>query len=206
MAAKKNTQFKLKNQIGPFICNHRDAEKEVESQLLEYKLEESFPWNYDPQGILSKLRVKCKLTPFIHESKPEIEKFANQIEWVENTLTEAVNQRNTSHPLEVSKQPETSTKRIREEGAYTREATTETKFKIIYNKRSKLDTTAKGKVTIDVEETETLNTNTEQPETNVATVMISEPNQNQEQLNNEDAQIIERQLLVSCDLADWQAK
>ena len=112
MAAKKKTQLKLKNQIGPFICNHRDAEKEASSQLLEYKLEESFPWNYDPQGILSKLRVKCKLTPFIHESKPEIEKFANQIEWIENTLTEEVKQRNTSHPLEVSKQPETSTKRI----------------------------------------------------------------------------------------------
>ena len=80
MAAKNKTQFKLKNQIGPFICNHRDAEKEAAKQLLEYKFEESFPWNYDPQGILSKLRVKCKLTPFIHEAKPEIEKFANQIE------------------------------------------------------------------------------------------------------------------------------
>ena len=116
MTAKKKTQFKLKNQIGPFICNHRDAEKEVTKQLLEFKFEQSFLWNYDPQGILSKLRVKCKLTPFIHESKPEIEKFSNQIEWVENTLTEAVKQRNTSQPLEISKQLETSTKRIREEG------------------------------------------------------------------------------------------
>ena len=48
MAAKKKTQLKLKNQIGPFICNHRDVEKEAAKQLLEYKLEESFPWNYDP--------------------------------------------------------------------------------------------------------------------------------------------------------------
>ena len=29
MVAKNKTQFKLKNQIGPFICNHRDEEKEV---------------------------------------------------------------------------------------------------------------------------------------------------------------------------------
>ena len=134
-------------------------------------MEESFPWNYDPQGILSKLRVKCKLTPFIHESKPEIEKFANQIEWVENTLTEAVNQRNTSNTLEISKQPETSTKQIREDGAYTVETTTETNFKIIYNNRPKLDTTAKGKVTIDIEETEPLNTNTNFLEKNLATVV-----------------------------------
>ena len=46
---------------------------------------------------------------------------------------------------------------------------------------------------IDVEETEPLNTNTDFPETNVATVVISEPNQNEEQLNNEDTQMMERQ-------------
>ena len=80
--------------------------------------------------------------------------------------------------MENSKQTETSTKRIREEGAYTVETTTETKFKIIYNKRPKLDTTTKGKVTIDVEETQSLNTNTDLLETNVATIIISEPNQN----------------------------
>lgn len=196
MAAKKKTQFTLKNQIGPFIFNRRDVEKEEASRLLEYKLEESFPWNYDPQGILSKLRVKCKLTPFTHESKPEIEKFANQIEQVENTLTEAVNQRNTNHTLEISKQLETSTERIREEGAYTAETTTETNFEIIYNKRPKLDTKTRGKVTIYVEETQPLNTNTDFPETNVATVVISEPNQNEEQLNNEDAQLMERQQIM----------
>ena len=64
------------------------------------------------------------MTPFIHESKLDIEKISNQIEWVENTLIEAVNQRNTSHPLEVAKEPETSTEIIREEGAYTAETTT----------------------------------------------------------------------------------
>ena len=90
MESKNKIQFKLKNQIGPFICNHRDVEKEARNQLLEYKFEESFPWNYDPKGILSKLRVKWKLTPFTHEDKPETEKFSNELEWIENTLIDAV--------------------------------------------------------------------------------------------------------------------
>ena len=96
MVAKKKTQFKLKNQICSFICNHKDVEKEVTKKLSEFIFEESFPWNYDPQGILRKLRVICKLTPFIHESKPEIEKFSNQIEWIENTLAEAASQKDTT--------------------------------------------------------------------------------------------------------------
>ena len=58
LAAKKKTQFKLKNQVGPFICNHREAGIEASKQLLEYKFEESFLWNYDPNGILCKMRVK----------------------------------------------------------------------------------------------------------------------------------------------------
>ena len=82
LAAKKKTQFKLKYQVGPFICNHRDAGIEVAKQLLEYRFEESFSWNYDPQEILSKIRVKCKLTPYIHEKKPEIKQYVNQTKWI----------------------------------------------------------------------------------------------------------------------------
>ena len=41
LAAKKKTQFKLKNQVGPFICNHRDAENVAAKQLLEYRFEAS---------------------------------------------------------------------------------------------------------------------------------------------------------------------
>ena len=75
LAAKKKTQFKLKNQVGLFIYNHGDAEQEATKRLLEYRFEESISWNYDPQGILTKMRVKCKLTPYIHEKKPEIEQY-----------------------------------------------------------------------------------------------------------------------------------
>jgi len=37
----------------------------------------SFPWNYDPCRIISKMWVKNKNIPYVHESKPEIKKFAN---------------------------------------------------------------------------------------------------------------------------------
>lgn len=35
LAIKKKTQLKLKNQVGPFICNHRDSEEEVAKLFLE---------------------------------------------------------------------------------------------------------------------------------------------------------------------------
>ena len=88
MASRKNTQFKLKNKIGPFIVNNRDAEKEIEKILSELKFQVIFPCNYDPQGILNSIRVKNKLPPFIHEPKPDIENFSNQTKWEENTLVD----------------------------------------------------------------------------------------------------------------------
>ena len=71
LLAKKKTQFKIKNQLGPFICNSRNVGQQVDKYLQDFK------WKYDPLGVISKLRVKFKLTPFIHESKPEIEKYSN---------------------------------------------------------------------------------------------------------------------------------
>ena len=89
MASKKKTQCKLKNQIGPFIVNNREAIKEINIKLKEYTCQEIFMWNYDPRGILSTIRVKCKLTPFLLESKPQIEKFSNQNEWEPNNLIDS---------------------------------------------------------------------------------------------------------------------
>ena len=48
MEAKNKTQLKLKNQVGPFIINHRDGEKEIANKLSEFIFDESFPWNHDP--------------------------------------------------------------------------------------------------------------------------------------------------------------
>lgn len=49
-------------------------------------------------------------------------------------MTEVESQKDTTQALEVVKQPEKSSKSVKEEGGYTIETTTETKFKIIYKK------------------------------------------------------------------------
>jgi hypothetical protein len=54
--------------------------------LKEMKFFMSFTWHYDPCGIISKTRVKNKNAPYAHESKPEIEQFANQTVCVPDTL------------------------------------------------------------------------------------------------------------------------
>ena len=56
--------------------------------LKEMKLFTSFTWHYDPCGIISEMRVRNKNIPYVHESKPEIEKFTNQTVWVPDTLVE----------------------------------------------------------------------------------------------------------------------
>jgi hypothetical protein len=48
----------------------------------------SFPWHYDLCGIISEMRVKKKSIPYVHESRPEIEKFSNQTSWEPNTLVD----------------------------------------------------------------------------------------------------------------------
>jgi hypothetical protein len=52
----------------------------------------SFTWHYDPCGIISEMRVKNKNILYVHESRPEVEKFANQTEWEPNTFVEAEQQ------------------------------------------------------------------------------------------------------------------
>jgi hypothetical protein len=71
--------------------------------LKEMKFFTSFTWHYDPCEIISEMRVKNKNVPYAHESRPEIEKFANQTEWEPNTLMDV------EPPVEVEKQvPSTS--------------------------------------------------------------------------------------------------
>ena len=86
IASRKKTQFKLKNQIGPFIVNNIEAANKINVKLKEYKFPCSFIWNYDPQGILSTMRVRCKLSVYLHDPKPHIERYANKLEWEPNTL------------------------------------------------------------------------------------------------------------------------
>jgi hypothetical protein len=88
VAAKKKSQFRIKTQIGPFICNNRAAGEEADILLRQMKFPLRFTWSYDPFGIISELRTKQKTTPYVHTQRPEIEKYMNQAEWEENTLQE----------------------------------------------------------------------------------------------------------------------
>ena len=78
VSLKKKQQLQIKGQIGSFICNSRGAREEADRMLKEMKFFMSFPWHYDPYGIISEMRVKNKNIPYVHEARPEVEKFANQ--------------------------------------------------------------------------------------------------------------------------------
>ena len=72
MAAKKKSQFKMKGQVGPFICNTRVEGEEVDKLLKEMKFGLSFAWSYDPMGLVSKLKLENKFTAYHHTARPEI--------------------------------------------------------------------------------------------------------------------------------------
>jgi len=77
--------------LGPFICNSREAGKEVDLILQRLKLKKSLIWRYDPLDFICKRRKKNNMAPYIHHRIPEIEKYANQLQWVENTLEDRGN-------------------------------------------------------------------------------------------------------------------
>jgi hypothetical protein len=54
VAFKKKQQLRIKGQIGPFICNSQAAGAMVDKILKEMKFNTSFPWHYDPCGIIKK--------------------------------------------------------------------------------------------------------------------------------------------------------
>lgn len=89
VVAKKKAQFRIKTQVDPFVCYTRTAWEEEDKVLKEMMLTLSLTWSYDPYGIISKIRVDNKNIPYIHTSRPDIEQYANQLEWAENTLQEA---------------------------------------------------------------------------------------------------------------------
>jgi len=77
LSARKKTHFKVKNQLGPFICNNREARPKANKILHQMKLKNNFIWKYDPHGVINKLRLKVKLGPFIHHPRADIERFVN---------------------------------------------------------------------------------------------------------------------------------
>lgn len=45
---KKKAQLRIKEKLGPFNCNSREAGKEADEILQRLKLKQSFMWTYDP--------------------------------------------------------------------------------------------------------------------------------------------------------------
>jgi len=88
--AKKKAQLRIKSQLGPFICNSREAGQEAERILEDHlRLQKSFYWvPYDPNNFICDRRMKNKQSPYIHQRIPEIEQYANMDEWTEGTLVE----------------------------------------------------------------------------------------------------------------------
>jgi hypothetical protein len=115
VSLKKKQQLRIKGQIGSFICNSRGAGEETDRMFKEMKLFTSFTWHYDPCRIISEMRVKNKNIPYVHESKPEIEKFANQIVWVPDTLVKMEQQVEVGQQVPLTSVPPTTTPQVPKE-------------------------------------------------------------------------------------------
>jgi hypothetical protein len=117
VSLKKKQQLRIKGQIGSFICNSRGAGEEADRMLKEMKFSTSFIWHYDPYGIISDMRVKNKNAPYAHESKPEIEKFANQTVWLPDTLMDLEQQVPSTSALPATTPQVLKEKRPRQESS-----------------------------------------------------------------------------------------
>lgn len=90
----KKAQLKVRNQLGPFIYNKREeAWQEADMMLGRLGLHTSFIWApYDPNHFISLRRIRYRLASYDRVKLPHIEQYANQLEWREGTLEEAVTQ------------------------------------------------------------------------------------------------------------------
>jgi hypothetical protein len=84
--------LRIKGQIGSFICNSRAVEEEANKLLKEMKFSINFPWQYDPCGIITEMRLRNKISPYAHVPKQEVDKFMNQTKWEVNILEDAKKQ------------------------------------------------------------------------------------------------------------------
>lgn len=89
-SGNNKAQLKIKHQLGPFIFNKREeAWEEAHKILKSFQLQTSFYWApYDPNHFISLKRIKFTLASYDHFSIPHIEKYANQLEWIEGTLVD----------------------------------------------------------------------------------------------------------------------
>lgn len=64
--AQKKAQLKIKDQLGTFVCNSREAGREADEILQILKQKQSFMWRYDPCDFIYKRRQNNKMAPYIH--------------------------------------------------------------------------------------------------------------------------------------------
>jgi hypothetical protein len=107
--------LRIKGHIGSFICNSRGVGEEADRMLREMKFFLSFPWHYDSCGIISEMRVRNKNILYVHESRPEIKKFANQTVWVPDTLVEMEQQVEVEQQVPSTSVPPTTTPQVPKE-------------------------------------------------------------------------------------------
>lgn len=74
----------------------------------------------------------------MHESRPNIERYANQSEWLENTLLDMEEQMDTSSFPHTPSLQDINAQRTREEGSCSNKDTTNNKFEMMYRKSTKL--------------------------------------------------------------------
>ena len=115
VATKKKSQFQIKTQVGPFICNNRATREEAELLLKQMNFPLSFTWSYDPMGVISELRVENNFTTYHNTARPGIEQYKNQLEWKENTLKESEEWEFSTSNVRTPLAQEKTTKREREE-------------------------------------------------------------------------------------------
>jgi len=77
MATNKKSQLWIKTQVRHFICNSRAVGEEADLLLKQMNFPLSFTWSYERFGVISKLRVEQKDTPYVHTQRLEIEKYMN---------------------------------------------------------------------------------------------------------------------------------
>lgn len=78
VSSKQKSQFNLKAQISPFIVNTKAVAKEAYILLKQMNFKLRFTWSYDPLGIISKLMIDKKTTPYVHIARSETQPYENQ--------------------------------------------------------------------------------------------------------------------------------
>lgn len=73
VSRKRKSQFKIKSNIGSFICKPRSTGVEADTLLKKMNFQPSFTWFYDPFSIIYALRAELKMSLYNHTPRSEIE-------------------------------------------------------------------------------------------------------------------------------------